>query len=93
MRSTTWGVTKNLAPDEELTLTVGDQYYDADESSSSFPDGATVYGLVDSVNHTTSYGNVWESNEANNLWPAAGSAGVQAAGSSGGTSTPGLPSR
>jgi len=87
-----WGVTKNLAPDEELTLTVGDQYYDADESSSSFPDGAAVYGYVDSINYATTYGNVWESNEANNLWPGSGSAGVQAAGGSG-ASTPGLPER
>jgi len=51
-----------------------------------------VYGLVDSINYATDYGNVWESDEGNNLWPASGSAGVQTAGG-GGASTPGLPQR
>jgi len=88
----TWGVTADLAPGDTLTLTSGGAYYRADLSSGSFPDGATVYGYVDSVNHNTTFGNVWESNEANNLWPAAGSAGVQAV-SGGGASTSGLPRR
>ena len=62
-----WGVTKSLAPGEVLTLTVGDAYYVAGESSSSFPAGATVYGFVDSINHNTGFGNVQEGNEGNNL--------------------------
>src|SRR6185503_16482371 len=62
-----WGVTQTLGPSESLTLTSGGAYYDADRSSPSFPAGAQVYALVDSVNHDTDYGNVPESNEANNL--------------------------
>ena len=63
-----WGVTKPLAPGESLTLTVGDAYYfGPPDSSASFPAGATVYVYVDSVNHNTSYGNVKEGNESNNL--------------------------
>ncbi len=62
-----WGVTKSLAPGESLTLTVGDTYYDAGNSSTSFPSGATVYAFVDSINHSTAYGNVNESDESNNL--------------------------
>jgi hypothetical protein len=86
-----WGVTDDIPAGGSLTLTVGDRYYRADESSATFPDGAKVYAYVDSVNYDTTYGNVQEHNEADNLYPAAGSAGVQAAG--GGTTTPGLPER
>ena len=63
-----WGVTQTLAPDEELTLTVGGAYYDAGRSSASFPAGAQVYGLVDSVNLLTHYGGVQEIDESNNLF-------------------------
>jgi len=63
----TWGVTKELARDETLTLTVGGDYYFAGESSTTFPAEASVYALVDSVNHNTNYGNVQEGNEGNNL--------------------------
>jgi hypothetical protein len=87
----TWGVTTNIGAGDSLTLTSGGAYYRADLSSSNFPDGAKVYGYVDSVNFSSAYGNVWESDEGNNLWPVSGSAGVQAAG--GGASTPGLPGR
>ncbi len=87
-----WGVTANIGAGDSLTLTVGDDYYWPSESSNTFPDGATVYGYVDSINYNTTYGNVEESNEANNLWPTSGSAGVQAAGG-GGSSTAGLPAR
>ena len=87
-----WGVTANIGAGDSLTLTVGDAYYRADLSSSTFPGGAKVYGLVDSVNHNTNYGNVEESNEGNNLWPDSGPVGVQAAGG-GGVSMPGLPNR
>jgi hypothetical protein len=62
-----WGVTKSLNPGEALTLNVGDAYYYPTRSSSSFPAGAQVYAYVDSINYTTSYGNVQESNENNNL--------------------------
>ncbi len=62
-----WGVTQTLAPDEELTLTVGGAYYDAGRSSASFPAGAQVYGYVDSVNQATNYGGVLEIDETNNL--------------------------
>ena len=62
-----WGVTKSLAPGESLSLTVGDSYYFAADSSPTFPAGATMYAYADSINHTTVYGNIWESNEANNV--------------------------
>lgn len=87
-----WGVTTAIPAGGSLTLTVGDAWYFPQYSSRSFPTGAAVYGYVDSVNYATSYGNVAESNEANNLWPASGSTGVQAADSIG-ASTPGLPGR
>ncbi len=54
---------------DSLTLTVGDVYYDAKFSSANFPDGARVYGYVDSINYDATYGNVWELDETNNLWP------------------------
>jgi hypothetical protein len=71
-----WGVTKSLAPGESLTLTVGGPYYVA--GSSSFPAGAQVYAYVDSINYATSYGNVHESNEANNVFgPVVSTAGAR----------------
>jgi hypothetical protein len=88
-----WGVTADIAAGDSLTLTVGDAYYAADESSAAFPTGATVYGYVDSVNYDTNYGNVAESNESNNLWPAAGTVGVRTVASPHGPTTPGLPER
>jgi hypothetical protein len=63
-----WGVTKTLAPGESLILTSGGPYYVASESSPSFPAGAQVYGFVDSINFSTTYGNVQESNEDNNVF-------------------------
>lgn len=63
-----WGVTGvTLDPGESLTLTSGGAYYFANKSSASFPAGAQVYAYVDSINYSTSYGNVQESNEGNNL--------------------------
>ncbi len=62
-----WGVTKSLAAGEVLTLVVGGTYYDASNSSPTFPSGATVYAYVDSVNYATTYGAVQETNESNNL--------------------------
>ncbi|MCP4363204.1 MAG: DUF11 domain-containing protein, partial [Chloroflexi bacterium] len=63
-----WGVTKSLAPGESLVLAVDGAYYYPGKSSSSFPANAKVYGYVDSINHATSYGNVKETNESNNLF-------------------------
>ncbi|MEM7343148.1 MAG: hypothetical protein AAF485_02815 [Chloroflexota bacterium] len=53
-----------------MTLTVGDAYYLPNISSSTFPVGVTVYAFVDSINHSTSYGNVQESDEGNNVFGA-----------------------
>jgi hypothetical protein len=63
-----WGVTKTLNPGESLILTSGGPYYFADKSSASFPARAQVYGFVDSINFSTTYGNVQESNEGNNVF-------------------------
>ncbi|MCB0170598.1 MAG: cadherin-like domain-containing protein [Anaerolineae bacterium] len=63
-----WGVTIDIPAGDSLTLTVGDSYFDASKSSTSFPVGAQVYGNVDSVNYFTGYGAVQESNESNNLF-------------------------
>jgi hypothetical protein len=60
-----WGVVQSLAPGDTLILTSGGIYYAG--GSSSFPAGAQVYAYVDSVNHSTIYGNVQERNEGNNL--------------------------
>ena len=69
-----WGVTQSLAPGETLTLTLGGPYYS--QGSSSFPAGAQVYAYVDSINYATTYGNVQESNEANNVFgPVVSTAG------------------
>jgi len=35
---------------------------------STFPAGMNVYAYVDSINHATTYGNIRESNEANNVF-------------------------
>ncbi|MCB0165383.1 MAG: choice-of-anchor D domain-containing protein [Anaerolineae bacterium] len=62
-----WGVNKTLQPGEVLTLSTGGNYYYPDLSSSQFITGATVYAYVDSINYATTYGNVQETNENNNL--------------------------
>ena len=75
-----WGVTIDIPAGDSLTLTVGDSYFDASKSSTSFPVGAQVYGYVDSVNYFTGYGAVQESNESNNLSaPVISTAGDSAA--------------
>jgi hypothetical protein len=74
-----WGVTRALNPGESLTLTSGGAYYSASHSSASFPAGAQLYALVDSINFSTTYGNVREDNESNNLFgPVVSTAGSQA---------------
>ena len=61
-----WGVTKELYPGDTLTLTVGGAYFA--KSSSTFPSGSSVYAYLDSINYATTYGNVRESNETNNVF-------------------------
>jgi hypothetical protein len=61
-----WGVTQPLAPGETLTLTLNGPYYAG--GSSSFPAGAQIYAYVDSINYATTYGNIKENNEANNVF-------------------------
>ncbi len=66
-----WGVTTSIPPDGSLVLTnnVSDPYYFPGYSSAPpLPIGADVYALVDSINYSTSYGAVQESNESNNLY-------------------------
>ena len=63
-----WGVTADalpLAPGETLTLTIGDAYYSAGDSSfsGSLAEGTPVYAQVDSANSNTSYGGVLEDHE------------------------------
>lgn len=69
-----WGVTQTLAPNETLSLTIGGPYYT--DGSGTYPAGADVYAYVDSVNDATTYGNIKESDETNNvLGPVVSTAG------------------
>jgi hypothetical protein len=64
-----WGITGvTLDPGESLILTSGGAYYFLNLSSPFFPAGAQVYAYVDSINYSTSYGNVQESDEGNNVF-------------------------
>lgn len=64
-----WGVTQPLGPNESLVLTLNGPYYSTKYSSAlPLPSGATVYGLADSINYATTFGNVAESDESNNLF-------------------------
>jgi hypothetical protein len=64
-----WGVTQPLGPNESLVLTIGGPYYSTKYSSAlPLPASATVYGLADSINYATTFGNVLESDETNNLF-------------------------
>jgi len=73
-----WGVTTPVSAGGVLTLTTGGaDYFPQYSSSPPYPVGAQVYALVDSVDFSTSYGAVWESNEANNLFgPVISTSGV-----------------
>jgi len=67
-----WGVSgarlNQLSPGGTLTLTRGGAHYFPQFSSPPpLPVGANVFGFVDSVDFSTSYGAVQESNEGNNL--------------------------
>ena len=64
-----WGVTDMIPAGGTLTLTIGDAYFDPDESD--FPGivaGDEVWAFVDSVNLATTYGNIAESDETNNIF-------------------------
>ena len=75
-----WGVTAPLPSGESLTLTTGGAYFFPNLSSATpLPAAVDVYGLVDSVNFTTSYGAVDESDETNNLFGAVTSTGAAGA--------------
>lgn len=64
-----WGVTQPLGPNESLILTINGPYYSTKYSSAlPLPADATVYGLADSINYATTFGNVAESDETNNLF-------------------------
>jgi len=63
-----WGVTAPalpLPPGGTLTLTIGDPYYQADDSNfpASLPAGTPIYVQVDSANVGTTYGAVLENHE------------------------------
>lgn len=63
-----WGVTADLAPGAELTLTLNDSYYDSTESNmpSVIPPGTVIYAQVDAAHVNTTYGAVLENHEINN---------------------------
>ncbi|MEM7033239.1 MAG: choice-of-anchor Q domain-containing protein [Chloroflexota bacterium] len=61
-----WGVTTRLAPNERLTLIIDGPYF-VNKSQGAFPISSQVYGYVDSININTTYGNILEGNEENNL--------------------------
>ncbi len=96
-----WGVSgvglSQLTPGGTLTLTSGGAFYFPQYSSPPpLPVGANVYGLVDSVNFSTTYGAVQESNEANNRFGpvlSTAAAGSPTAGQAAVPSLEGLPPR
>jgi hypothetical protein len=94
-----WGVTTSIPAGGTLTLVnnTSDPYYFPNYSSQPpLPVGASVYALVDSINHSTTYGAVSESNEDNNLYgPVISTAGEGPTVTGQGQlpSTKGLPSR
>lgn len=80
-----WGVTGSLPAQATLTLTAtltgGGPYFRAEHSNFSQPlaPGTPVYAQVDSVNFSTTYGNVQEANESNNIaGPQLATAGLSA---------------
>jgi uncharacterized repeat protein (TIGR01451 family) len=80
----TWGVTAPIPAGGSLVLTTGGDYYVSEYSSTPpLPVGADVYALVDSVDYSTTYGAVQESNEDNNLaGPITSTAGAAGEGAS-----------
>ena len=66
-----WRVDGELAPGESLTLTVGDTFYQEDQSRwpGVYPSGShNVWAYVDSWGHPQPYGAVDEANEGNNRY-------------------------
>ena len=63
-----WEITRPLAPDEELVLTINGTYYSANRSDPLLPFtiGTNVYAQVDSYNTNTTYGTVNETHEISN---------------------------
>jgi hypothetical protein len=99
-RGLVWGIQGAglpLDPGESLTLTIGDAFYFPQFSSAPpLPVGANVFGLVDSVDFSTTFGAVRESNEANNLFGpvlSTAASGPATAAQSGTPSPEGLPDR
>jgi len=69
-----WGVVSPGVPvarDATLTLNLNDIYYytgaPANNVPSPIPAGATVYAQIDAINFSTTYGNVLEIDESNNI--------------------------
>jgi uncharacterized repeat protein (TIGR01451 family) len=64
-----WGVPVSIPPGGSLTLVTGEAYYFSQYSSPlPLPVGVPVFGLVDSVDVSSSYGALWEIDEGNNLY-------------------------
>ena len=60
-----WGVTRDLAPGEIITLTLGDAYYrpEYSELPETMSIGTWIYAQVDSANAETDYGGILEVDE------------------------------
>ncbi len=97
-----WGVPESLAAGASLTLRAesSDPHYYPQYSRlpASLPAGSRVYAFVDSLEISTDYGAIWESNEHNNLYGPVQSTAQQDLAAPVRTTTgrpvpPGLPSR
>ncbi|MBN1584393.1 MAG: hypothetical protein JXA89_27045, partial [Anaerolineae bacterium] len=63
-----WGVTRDIAPGEAVTLTLNSSYLVAKKTNfDGLAGGEVIYVLVDSANPGIDYGAVQESDETNNL--------------------------
>ncbi len=63
-----WGVTADLAPGQELALTLNDSYFDPDNESNLpavIASGTTIYAQVDAAHVNTTFGGVLEDHEIN----------------------------
>jgi len=79
-----WGVTQDLAPGDELVLTLNDGFYQSEFAvlPAVLETGATVYAQADSWNPSTSYGAVDEAHEIlgqpyNNIAQTTAQTGIQ----------------
>jgi uncharacterized repeat protein (TIGR01451 family) len=80
-----WGVVSPAIPlpvNATLTLTLNGPYYysgsPANNIPSPIPAGATIYAQVDAINYATTYGNVLELDETNNISTATATAAISA---------------